>query len=262
SFSGKAVASVRQLEGNPEFEVLEGPGYWTLNLYFNTARAPFDQQSVRQAIAYAIDRQGIVDKAQMGGAVVASTGILSPDTYWHQPNLPTYPYDPEQAQSLLIAAGVGSLEISLRTTETYVRDAELIKNDLGALGIGVTVKTADMATVDSLLDEGNFDLLITGHGGTANPDMDTRIPDGVWSSSAYNEAYARSTRALDDAERREHVWRMQEIIAEELPVLALWHPLMWEVYRPGKAQPFYTADGVANGIPTANNKLMFLARGE
>lgn len=262
SFSGKAVVSVRQLEGDPAFEVLEGPGYWTLKLYFNTTRAPFDQQAVRQAIAYAIDRQGIVDKAQMGGAVVASTGILSPGTYWHCPNLPTYPHDLSKAQELLRAAGVGPFETTLLTTETYVRDAELIKNDLQALGIGVTVKTADMATVDSLLNEGNFDLLITGHGGTANPDMGDPVPACVWSSDAYNEAYARSLQAMDDAERREQVWRMQEIIAEELPALALWHPLMWEVYRPGKAHPFYTADGVANGIPTANNKLMFLARGE
>jgi len=262
SFSGKAVASVRQLEGNSAFQVLEGPGYWTLKLYFNTTRAPLDQQAVRQAIAYAIDRQGIVDKAQMGGAVVASTGILSPGTYWHQPNLPTYLHDAAKAQELLSAAGVGPFEATLLTTETYVRDAELIKNDLQPLGIGVTVKTADMATVDSLLKEGNFDLLITGHGGTANPDMGDPVPECAWSSSAYSEAYARSLRAADDAERREQVWLMQEIIAEELPALALWHPLMWEVYRPGKAYPFYTADGVANGIPTANNKLMFLARGE
>lgn len=262
SFSGKAVTSVHQIEDNPAFEMIEGPSYWTLKLYFNTTRAPFDQQGVRQAIAHAIDRQGIVDKAQMGGAIVASTGILSPGTYWHNPNLPTYPHDSAQAQSLLSTTDAGPVEATLLTTEAYVRDAELIKNDLQALGIDVTVKTADRATVDSLLNEGNFDLLVTGHGGTANPDMDSPAPESAWSSSAYSEAYARSISAADDAERREHVWTMQEIIAEELPVLTLWHPLMWEVYRPGKAHPFFTADGVANGIPTANNKLMFLAQGE
>ena len=47
----------------------------------NTTRAPLDDKAVRQAMAYAIDRQGIVDKAQMGGAIVASAGIMSPGTY-------------------------------------------------------------------------------------------------------------------------------------------------------------------------------------
>ena len=39
---------------------------------------------------------------------------------------------------------------------------------------------------------------------------------------------------------------------------ALWHPLMWEVYRPGRAIPFFTAEGVDGGIPIASNKLMFV----
>ena len=36
-------------------------------------------------------------------------------------------------------------------------------------------------------------------------------------------------------------------LATDLPVLALWHPLMWEVYRPGTVEPFYTTRGWTAG---------------
>jgi len=258
SFSGKEIVSVRQFEGEEGYRIVEGPNYWALKLYLNPQRPPLNDRRVRQAIAHAIDRQEIVDKAQMGGAVVASLGILSPGTYWHHPSLPSYDYSPAQARDLLAQAGVPSAASTLLTTETYAREAELIQGDLGEVGIAVTVRTGDRATVDSLLREGNYDLLIAGHGGTANPDMEEPVPRIVWSDPAYDAAYEASTRAVDDAERREAAWTMQEVLASELPVLALWHPLMWEVYRPGVVEPFYTAEGVDGGIPIASNKLVFV----
>jgi len=260
SFSGKGIASVRHLENEDDLAIIEGPSDWVLKLYINTFREPLSELAVRRALAYAIDREEIVEKAQMGGAVVASMGILSPGTYWHHPDLPTYAHDPDRAIRLLREAGVEQLELTLVTTEGYARDAELVRNHLEAVGISVTVRTADRATVDDMHREGNFDLLITGHGGAANPDMDQPSRPTAWVSEEYQEVYRASTLALDDEERREYVWRMQEIVAEELPVIALWHPLMWEVYRLDGVKPFYTPGGVASGIPMATNKLMFLAR--
>ncbi|NLD71447.1 MAG: hypothetical protein GX649_01875 [Chloroflexi bacterium] len=258
SFSGKAIASVEHLRETPGLQVLEGPSDWTLKLYMNTTREPLNVREVRQAIAYSVDRQDIVEKAQLGGAVVASTGILSPGTSWHHPDLPTYAHDPARARALLEEAGAAPFATTLVTTEQYVRDAELIRAYLEEIGIDATVRTADRATVDNLLNEGGFDLLITGHGGGANPDMDAPSPPAAWVSGEYAAVYAASRAAIDDAERREQVWRLQEIVAEELPVLALWHPQMWEVYRPGVARPLYTPGGIAGGIPLATNKLMFL----
>ena len=258
SFSGKGISLVRELEKRPELKVIEGTSDWALKLYFNTTRPPLDQRSVRQAIAHAINREEIIQKAQMGGAIAGSLGLISPGTYWHNPDLPAYRYDVERARELLRAADVQGCELTLLTTEAYAREAELIQGYLGKAGIQVSVKIGDRSTVDGLLQEGNFDLLITGHGGTANPGIEHPSPEAVWSNSEYERLYQESVRAIDTAARREYVWRMQEIIATELPILTLWHPLMWEVYRPGPVRPFYTPDGVDGGIPIAGNKLMFM----
>jgi len=257
SFSGKAIAAVDAFRKDDRFEILEGPNYWTLKLYFNPGRSPLDQRKVRRAIAYAVDRPEIVAKAQLGGAVVASTGLLSPGTFWHNPNLPTYDRDLTKSTSMLSEADALPMALELVTTATYQREAELIAVQLAEVGIEVTVKIGDRATVDALLNDGDFCLLITGHGGMANPDLDT--PSPVWHNEAYQAVYQQSLLAVtDDTKRQSLVWQMQEIIAEELPVLALWHPLMWDVYRPGVVKPFYTMEGVDGGIPLPANKLMFL----
>ncbi len=258
SFSGSGIASVTQLREQPGLAVVEGPSDWALKLYFNTTRAPFDRREVRQAVALAVDRQALVTRAQLGGAVVASTGLLSPDSPWCAPHLPAYEHDLAAAQAMLAAAGVAPFETALLTTPAYAREAELLQADLAALGITVAVRTGDRATVDDLLRAGDFDLLITGHGGTANPDIGHPSVPAAWEHTEYTEVYEASLRAMDEAERRALVWRLQEIIAEELPILPLWHPLMWEVYTPGGPTPFYTSGGVASGIPLAVNKLMFL----
>jgi len=99
SFSGKKIVAVDAFREDDRFEILEGPNYWTLKLYFNPERSPLDRREVRQGIAYAVDRPEIVEKAQLGGAIVASTGLLSPGTFWHNPNLSTYERDLERAGS-------------------------------------------------------------------------------------------------------------------------------------------------------------------
>jgi peptide/nickel transport system substrate-binding protein len=55
------------------------------------------------------------------------------------------------------------------------------------------------------------------------------------------------------------VWQLQELIAEELPVLTLYHPKMWTVYDASTLDTwFYTQGGVSFGIPISMNKLIFL----
>ena len=98
-------------------------------------------------MAYAIDRPELVEKAQLGGAIVASTGLLSPGTFWHNPDLPTYERDLAKSEAMLAEAGVLPLALKVITTATYEREAELISKQLAEVGIEVVVKTGDRATV-------------------------------------------------------------------------------------------------------------------
>jgi peptide/nickel transport system substrate-binding protein len=66
---------------------------------------PWVDKKVRQALAYAINRQLIVDNLLKGEGIVAQTPII-PVTYYYNPEVEgLYPYDPEKAKALLEEAG-------------------------------------------------------------------------------------------------------------------------------------------------------------
>jgi peptide/nickel transport system substrate-binding protein len=117
-------------------------------LELNQKFAPFQDERVRQAIAYAIDRQAIVDGAMQGKATVQgnfiSKGIGQPT-----PPEP-FTYDPEKARQLLAEAGYADgLEFPLYITVSrpgpYAEQiAVLLEQQLGDVGI-----TADVRPVAS-----------------------------------------------------------------------------------------------------------------
>jgi len=264
-FWGKEVGAVRAFENDEtpthEWGIIDGPSFWVLQTVFNTQRPALDQVEVRRAVAHAVDRQRIVDQVTQGGATVANLGILSPYTDWYNPDLPEYEHDPEGARAMLEAAGAADLSLRLITTPDFAREAELVRADLEAVGLNVEVQTGDTSTIDGLLREGNFDLAINGHGAIANPAMleTPTWPAQTYANAAYDELYRRQAATVDQEERRQLVWQLQQMIAADLPVLTLYHPRMWTVYDASVVDTwFYTQGGVALGIPLAMNKLIFL----
>jgi peptide/nickel transport system substrate-binding protein len=158
-------------------------------------------------------------------------------------------------------AGAADMSLRLITTAGFAREAELVQADLEAIGIQVEVQTGDYSTIDGLLREGNFDLAINGHGGIANPAiLETPTwPAQTYDNAEYVEVYQQQAATLDEQQRRELVWQLQEIIAQDLPVLTLYHPKMWTVYDASVLDTwFYTRGGVGFGIPLSMNKLIFL----
>jgi len=263
SFWGKEIDAVKELEGDSSYDIIDGPSFWVLQMIFNTGKAPLDNVAVRRAIAHAIDRAKIVEQVTHGGAIVANLGIISPKTDWCNPDLPAYGYDPQKAKSILEAQGLTDLQLTLITTAGFAREAELVKADIEAAGIQVELKTGDRSTVDGLLREGNFDLAINGHGAIANPSIlsTPSWPASVYKNEAYDKLFQEQSRTIDEAKRHEMVGELQEMLAEDLPVLTLYHPKMRLVYDPSKVDTwFYTAGGISKGIPIPLNKLIFLER--
>jgi peptide/nickel transport system substrate-binding protein len=111
--------------------------------------------------------------------------------------------------------------------------------------------------------EGDFHMAISGQGNIASPLI---LETPGWPSMSYeNEQYVsiyqEQRGTMDAEERRKLVDRLQAIVADDLPVLALYHPRMWCVFNPEKLNTwFYTRNGVASGIPTEGNKLVFIER--
>ena len=110
---------------------------------FNCQRAPFDNVKVRQAINYAIDMDAIVNAIYMGLQDV-ETSIIASNVAGYYGGLEQYSYDPEKAKELLKEAGYENgfdIEFKVAENSDYVKCAEMIKNQLGAVGVNAVSYT-------------------------------------------------------------------------------------------------------------------------
>jgi peptide/nickel transport system substrate-binding protein len=86
-------------------KVIRNERGWNKKLMINHTKAPFSHRAFRQALAYAIDRQEIIDKAHRGLATPASYGLLTVDHAMYNPNTPDYPHNPAKARELIESLG-------------------------------------------------------------------------------------------------------------------------------------------------------------
>lgn len=259
-------ASVRGLlADNPRIKVFETAPLSLVRLVINTERIPLDRGEVRQAIAYALDRAQIAETITRGPAIVGSAGVVPPETPWYNPALKQYPYDPEQARALL-GGQTYTLEL---IADTNSREPDLMQPMLEAVGITLNVHRLDAPTRVQILSEGDFQMVLTSHIGVGgDPDYLRRWYAGeeanefanglVFHNPEFAKLGEEQAATLDLETRREIVFRMQEILAEELPTIALYHRRFYWIYDPDVLMPMETWGGLMSGIPFPNNKLTLI----
>ncbi|GJM68387.1 hypothetical protein HMSSN036_06030 [Paenibacillus macerans] len=106
------VTQVEAVKANKDIAIIQKPGaqYEYVNFNFDPKNFKdnyglFAGQKTRQAIAYALNRQGMVDNVLKGVGALMNAPFL-PDT-WADPKdaAVNYPYDPEKAKQLLAEDG-------------------------------------------------------------------------------------------------------------------------------------------------------------
>jgi peptide/nickel transport system substrate-binding protein len=162
---------VAQLKDDDSITLATTPSndYWYLAL--NEARAPWNDVRVRQAIAYAIDRDAIVQATSYGTAVANQLAIPKGNP-WYTP-YDAYRHDVERAKSLLREAGAAPKALDMLVTNEYpetVTAAQIIADNLAPLGITVNIRTVDFATWLDEQNNGHFDMLMMGWLGNIDPD--------------------------------------------------------------------------------------------
>jgi ABC-type transport system substrate-binding protein len=95
---------VERARDNPDLVVVEDAGLNTNWVNFNVTLDPFTSKEVRQALNYAINKEELSEGLYNGNMVPAG-GVLPPVDWAYNPDLKSYPYDPDKARELLSAAG-------------------------------------------------------------------------------------------------------------------------------------------------------------
>jgi peptide/nickel transport system substrate-binding protein len=235
--------TVESLQSAPGITVKITEGTNITHLGVNLQDPILKDRRVRQALAYAIDREAIIRDVLRGQASPARSVL--PQSQWaYEPNVADYKYDPDRAKRLLAEAGKSNLKLSLKTSPVSVsrKIGEAIQEQMRRIGVEIELQSLERQKLTQDMIEGNFQLYLnTLVGGNQNPDIfrlvygSGSIPPNGQNRSRYSNP--QLDKLLNEAqtaplERRKEIFsQVQKTLAEDLPQIYLWYPSTVIVYR-------------------------------
>jgi len=230
------------LARRPDLQISQRPGTNFAYLGINMEDPILSKPEVRQALAYATDRDSLIHYILRDEARKAS-GLLPPNHWAYDPTTPQYAYDPAQAEKLLSAAGYPRqpdgtrLHVSLKiSTEEQARlIGAALQDQWKKVGISLEVRPLEIATLFADLAKGNFQIsYLKWVGANSDPDVfelvfnSKRIPpDGPNRGryrSAQMDALTDQIRVEMDREKRKQLCHQaQQLAAHDLPYIPLWY---------------------------------------
>lgn len=260
--------------------------YWfpaggTVGLIPNLTKAPFNDADFRRGLSLALDRQKIADAAENGYVKAAGqTGLLLPNQQaWLDDSIPNggdVTQSADGAKSAFKKAGftfsAGKLldrsgrqvAISITTPNSYtdwLAAATAVQKQFAAVGIKVTVKQPQQAQYQDSLNNGDFDLAISGYGGTGSvfQDFNTLLnsqfatPVGK-AASANFERYSNPKvdglldqlkASTDVNEQKRIAHQLEQTVFTETPVISMFYGGLWGLFStkqysgwPSAADPY------------------------
>lgn len=251
--------SIKRMQGVERLTVTDqgyagiGPINW---LAFNTKSEKLSDKRVRQAIAYAIDRD-FITKALMRGVAQQQRGPIIESSPFFDASIPAYDVDLDKAKALMAEAGFADgMELSVDyipgNDEQQKNVAEYLKSQLKKIGIEVSVRPSpDFPTWAGRVSSHDFELtmdVVFNWGdpviGVHRTYLSTNIVPGVIWSNTQSYANAKVDEILNaaavegDAEERKALYaEFQQIVGDELPIYWL------------NASPYHTAYDSRLGEP-------------
>lgn len=238
--------SLRQ-DSNLKVEEFDGSNIQYLG--FNTQVEPLNNVKVRQAIAYAVNREKIINDLLLGQAKIAHSVL--PEGLWAYNAGTKYDYNPEKAKQLLDEAGFKDAngdglremtKISFKTSSGNLavgQFTQLIVSQLKEVGIPVEIDSVELRVMLSQLQKGQYQMT-TGRwvGGNQDPiflrDLfaSSEIPSesrasrnrSRYSNKEVDELLSQAINETDREKAKGLYLKAQDIISAEVPMLPLWYP--------------------------------------
>ncbi len=258
------ITSIRDEQGVELYEKAPINGYWLVfNLWEEGGGDPaIRQREVREAIAHAVDRDGLLESVEAGGGRVPDSLWDGGERFdeWANPDLSQYEYDPDLAAELLEAAGyqdqdgdgtreVGAnIEDPLRLRLSYSTElpeaegiAQKITDGLREIGVDVALVGLTSMKLRQRMLSADFDLAIARIDLSRDPDLslygmtswalDAGANAAGYSNIELDSMYLAQHYAADHAERREYVRAAQRILHDDLPWLPLYFFSAYDAVR-------------------------------
>lgn len=220
------LKTARLMARNPDINVHSVAGNQHYSFPMLTNRGPFDDNNIRQAVKWGINRQELVDKILMGFGAVGNDHPIGSGQRYFNADLEQKSFDPDKARFFLKQAGLDSIDLELSSSDAAfpgaVDAATLISNSAAKCGINVKVKREP--------NDGYWSEVWTKKPWCASYWAGRPVEDlmfslafksGVawnesfWSHDKFDKLLVEARAELDSAKRREMYGEMQEIVANQ-----------------------------------------------
>lgn len=216
------------------------PGSNIQYIGFNTQSPPFNNLKIRQAVAYAVDREKIINELFAGQAKLAHS-ILPEESWAYSPGT-KYTYDPARAKQLLQEAGYKGEAVKFKYAsgnQAVNQYAQIVENSLKEIGFKIQTESLDPNSMRDQLNAGQFQMnTATWIGGNQDPiffkdlfassDFPEKRQNGRnrsrYSNPDFDKIIEEAVNTVDKEKARELYARAQDIISRDVPLLTLWYP--------------------------------------
>lgn len=255
---------VSSFESTSGMKVAEGAGFLSTLLQINDSKAPFTNQSLRQAIDYAVDKKQLVSLVLDGRGTVGSPGYLHPALPVADPSLTAH-FDVSKARSLLDGIGAKLGPDGVRVLDGHplafsilaksndplgTRAAGLIATDLNNVGFKITVTALDATTLTNdvwknfdVTQPRNYDMAIFGWSPpvmlradtlagltNSNPAIGT-INIGGFRSAEADQMQATLDSTVNSAQRTTVTRQFEKVVSDQVPFVTLYYASGEYAYR-------------------------------
>lgn len=228
-------------KSDSQYTIKTSPSYHSYRLMLNMDAVPeLADKNLRKAIAYGIDSRELVDKVARGAATVSSAGYVPTYSTWYNSDVEQYEYNQEKSLELL-GGKVYSFTLLTDNSSEGTKAAELIKLSLENIGIEVKVKSVESKTRDNAVKTGEYELLLINSGGIAGDPDYLRTVFGKesktvigWSDEEIYTLLENQAVEMSEKVRKETIYKIQEKIADDLPMIMLYGTVDNFVFRSEK----------------------------
>jgi peptide/nickel transport system substrate-binding protein len=234
-----AATDLAAVKGDPNLSVAEAVslGYQGITVNVGNgerANNPFGQDArLRQALSHAIDREAL-NQVVFEGAFMPGNQPFPPTSPWYAEDHPIPPRDVEKARSLMAEAGHERLplEVQVANNPVQMQVMQVIQSMAAEAGFDISLVAKEFATQLSDQTAGDYQASQVGWSGRVDPDGNIHqfmtceggISDSKYCNPKVDELLNAARVSNDPAERKKHYDAARDILAEDLPVIYLYHP--------------------------------------
>lgn len=230
-------SAIRQVEAAANARLAKVNGTRSFFVAMNVAKAPFSDVRVRRALNHALDKAAIISRI-LANTATPLRGVMSPDAFGFNPDLPEYAHDLARARALLAEAGVAQgTELVIDVQAALKEQAEAIAALLSRTGLKVRAQVWEGAVITPVWQNAERrrerDMYLTSWGNAALDPSDIMMPTlrtggrgntAGFSNAEVDQLLDAAETELDQDKRAAMYRRAQAIVTDQAPWIFLWLP--------------------------------------